>query len=125
LKVIRPLEIGEKAFYSPAIFLRKPGGGIRKVADFRLLNSYCVPVECGDLGGGVIGVLRDLPIDWKFFSIIDLHSGFSNLPVCLELQRLFAFEFNKRHFTYVTLPQGWCQSSEIFYSRVSRIMSSV
>jgi len=125
LRVIRSLSIGEKAFYSPALFLRKPKGGIRKVIDFRMLNSYCKSPDSCVLGEGVMGVLKLIPSSWKFFSIIDLESGFSNLPVCSELQRLFAFQYDNRHYTYVTLPQGWSCSSELFHARLARLISSV
>ena len=38
--VIRELDQGEKAYFSPAMFLRKRQGSVRKVVDLRMVNSY-------------------------------------------------------------------------------------
>ena len=122
--VIRELAPGEKAFFSPAMFLRKKDGRVRKVVDFRLLNSYShawiVPMS-----GGTIARIRRIPRDWKYFTKVDLESGFSNVCVDDRLQVLFAFSHRGRSFTYRTIPQGWSSASGIFDSRMSSIFSSI
>ena len=122
--VIREMAPGEKGFFSPAMFLRKKDGRVRKVVDFRLLNSYShawiVPMS-----GGTIARIRRIPSDWKYFTKVDLESGFSNVGVDERLQALFAFSYRGRSFTYRTIPQGWSSASGIFDSRMSSIFSSI
>lgn len=90
-KVIRSLRMNENAHMSPALFLRKPKGGIRKVVDFRILNSYSFPWVGPMEVGGLLGILRSIPQSWKIFSVLDLQSAFANIPVSSNLQELFGF----------------------------------
>ena len=122
--IIRRLSPGEKAFYSPALFLRKPDGRVRKVVDYRLLNSYSKP-WVNAMNGGSLSRVREIPKAWRYFSKVDLESGFSNLPIDSGLQRLFAFSHRGKTYTYKTLPQGWSCSSGLFDSRLRSIFSEL
>jgi len=122
--VVRKLGRNERCLISPALFLRKRHGGVRKVMDYRYLNAYSLENHVG-LRGGMTKIMSQIHASWKYFTVIDLESGFSNLPVCEKLQQLFGFEFGGERFTYVTLPQGWKNSSSIFHSRISQIFSKL
>jgi len=121
--VVRKLNFGERSLTSPMLLLRKRNGNLRKVMDFRFLNSYSK--ECHRaLKGGIRDVFTKIPATWRYFTVIDLESGFSNLPVCEDLQSLFGFVFKKERYTYVTLPQGWKNSSALFHERMTSAFSS-
>lgn len=122
--IIREASLGEKLFMTPAIFLKKPKGGVRKVMDFRSLNAYSEPWTC-DLEAGALGIIRSIPREWDTFSSLDMVSGFHNIPVCKRLQQMFGFEHAGKRYTYVTLPQGWSSSSSLFHSRVVQALSGL
>ena len=119
--IIRRLDPHEKCHYSPCMFLRKKNGSIRKVVDFRRLNAYSFTWS-SPLPDGVMGVLRRIRSDWRVYTVLDLTSGFSNIPVCSQLQTLFGFEHGQDRYTYRTLPQGWANSSSLFHTRMTQAL---
>lgn len=119
-RVIRKLEVGEKALFSPLLFIRKPNGGVRKTVDFRLLNSYCDSWVTNQTN--LQGVLASIPKEWDTFSILDLEQGFFQVAICSALQPLFGFETDFGNWTYVRLPQGLNCSPRLFRSRVKGVL---
>jgi len=121
--LIRRIGVGEPAFYSPVMFLRKPSGKIRTVQDFRLLNSYSEPWR--SVFPGTVDTLRRLDSRWAWFTVLDLADGFWNLPVEEALQPLFGFEAGGAAYTWKRLPQGWNSSPGLFQIRMSQVFSDL
>jgi len=122
-RLIRRLNVGEAAFYSPVMFLRKPSGKIRTVQDFRLLNSYSEPWR--SIFPGTVETLRGLNPQWAWFTVLDLADGFWNIPVEDQLQGLFGFEAGGAAYTWRRLPQGWNSAPGLFQIRISQIFSDL
>jgi len=122
-QLIRRIKIGEPAFYSPVMFLRKPSGKIRTVQDFRLLNSYSEPWR--SVFPGTLETLRGVDSSWAWFTVLDLADGFWNLPVEEGLQELFGFEAGGAAYTWRRLPQGWNSAPGLFQTRMSQVFSDI
>jgi len=122
-RLIRRVGVGEPAFYSPVMFLRKPSGKIRTVQDFRLLNSYSEPWR--GVFPGTLETLRRVDPAWAWFTVLDLADGFWNLPIEEGLQPLFAFEAGSGVYTWRRLPQGWNSSPGLFQVRMSQVFSDL
>ena len=118
-RVIRPVEASEKVFLNPIIWVRKTNGKARKTVDFRLLNAYCRTWKTQM--PGVYPTISSIPDRWDRFTVLDLDSGFFNIPVCGVLQSLFGFEHRGRRWTYRSLPMGWSCSPSLFLSRLQAI----
>lgn len=120
--IIRELQPQEHCFMSPVLFLRKGDSmGIRKVCDYRLLNS-CSHTQ-GSPQEGVQSLIRKLPETWKVFCVIDLTNAFFNVPVDNELQSLFVFSAVGRRYTYKNLSQGWINSPALFQKHISEALA--
>jgi len=122
-RLIRRVRPGERIFYRPVRFLRKPSGKVRTVQDFRLLNAYSKPWR--SVFPGTLETLRKINPTWAWFTVLDLADGFWSLPVDEELQSLFGFEAGGGAYTWRRLPQGWNSSPGLFQARMSQIFSDL
>lgn len=79
--VIIKLEVVEKGFFSPMMFLRKTESkNIKKVVDFGLLIVYANCTEAKF--PGTSATIRKVPEDWQVFTSIDLTQGYVHIRVC-------------------------------------------
>ena len=100
------------------LLAKKKDGGMRFCIDYRALNNqtvkdrYALPLadECFDRAQGA-----------KYFSCIDLHSGFWQIPMDEESAPLTAFRTRFGHFEYTVLPMGLCNAPATFM----RLMNDV
>lgn len=121
LGVIVPMLPHEKYFFSPPMFFKKPGqiglGIIRKIVDFRVLNSHVDVWKTQFLG--TLSTLRRVPNEWWYFSVLDLSQGYFHVPVCSTLQDLFCFKTRGRRYKYQQLHLGRASSGSTFHSRMN------
>lgn len=104
-------------FFSLVMFLRKHDGqGVRKVVDFKLLNTYSrvwmVNFPCA------LATVRKIPAHWKMFTTLYLAQGYFHVPMCGVLSKLFSFGMAGGRYKYNGLPQGWSHNASAFHSRM-------
>ena len=107
--------------YSPTVscgfFVKKktaPGEEVkvRLVADFRGVNRKLQRPEY-PLDNSW-GILKRLNPEHRFFSAIDMSSGYSQIPLSEECRDMFTILLPQGKFRYTVLPQGLSVSSELF-----------
>ena len=103
---------------SPLFLVKKKDGSYRPVSDFRALNKqlddvfYPIPY---------IQDLLDSLFGTKFFSSVDLRSGFFNIELDPDSTDCTAFSALGQTYKYLRLPQGISQSPIIFQQIMTEI----
>ena len=59
-------------------------------------------------------LLTNIPVQAKWFTVIDLCSAFFSVPLANESQDLFAFTYEGKQYTYNRMPQGCRHSPHVF-----------
>ena len=88
------------------------------VQDLQAVNKAVVP--CAPTVPDPRTLLNDLKPENKFFSVVDISNAFFSIPVQPDSQFWFTFTYKMKRYTYVRIPQGYCESPTIF----SQIMSA-
>ena len=116
---------GKSPYNNPIFAVPKPRGGLRIVLDFRGLNDatktdrYCIPsveetlTKIGDSGA-------------KYFSSLDLSSGFYHIPLRESDQKYTAFTIpGDTQYTWRRSPMGTTGSPSTFCRALDLILSDV
>lgn len=118
--IIRPII---SKFAAPAFLVKKKEqGAYRLVVSYKELNEkveidqYPLP-RMNDLLRALEGA--------KYFSSIDLNSGFFQIPIKLEDQHKLAFTTVHGLMTFTRLPQGFKNSSAIFQRKLNEAFSAL
>ena len=98
----------ESKFASPAILVKKPGGGFRLIIDYRMLNDATlkksgVPPNIRDILNRLHGATT--------FSIMDLYQGYYLMPMSKESQSKTAFVYkdelgHTQKYEWTVMPLG-------------------
>ena len=112
------------AYNSPChIVMTKRDDGstkFRLCVDYSQLNKYLVP-DCYPIPR-IRDIINDLE-GAKYFSSIDLRSGFWNLKLKKECRDLLSFSVGQKQLRPVRLPMGLCTSPSIFQRVMRTIMT--
>ena len=121
---LETVSVGEDAYLSPLLPVRKPNRTFYFTNDFRKLNSY---FPSGRATTQVDGwrKMRELNPDWKYFVEIDLKDGFFGIPVEKTLSMFFGFSYGTRRYRWGCLPQGWKWSSVLFHERIAKVLDGL
>lgn len=110
------IETSTANYNSPVILVPKKGSGLEKkwrlCIDYRQVNKKLVPDEILDNLGRA-----------KFFSVIDLYSGFHQVPLTKESREITTFTTDQGSFQWKILPFGLNVSPNSF-SRMMNIAFS-
>uniref|UniRef100_A0A8C6LWT6 ribonuclease H n=1 Tax=Nothobranchius furzeri TaxID=105023 RepID=A0A8C6LWT6_NOTFU len=106
--IIRPCNI---TYSAPLWPVKKPNGKWRLTIDYRQLNKQ-VPLSRWPMAR----LEQDLPRvkDAKYFSTLDIASGFWMIPVHESDQHKLAFSFANRQYTFTQCPFGYSNSPAEF-----------
>ena len=107
--IIRQLDVRDRGFFSPIMFLKKRDGRVRIVIDFRRLNKYSDTFNVPLLGTRT--VVQSVDPSWRIFTTVDLKDGYFHIPVDSQLSRYFCFSCFGRRYQFTCLPQGWASSA--------------
>jgi len=119
-KIIQKIE--GSPWNSPLFFVQKKSGKWRPVSDFRLMNNK---LESWNFPIPHLRDLLDRLDGSKFFSAIDLRSGFFNIELKKESRECTAFSCLGQTWMFNRLPQGVKQSPAIFQAIMTKITQGI
>ena len=105
-------------YNSPLFLVKKQNGKWREVNDFRALNER---LEDNHFPLPHLRDLLDQLNGSKFFSSIDLRSGYFNIVLEPESRQCTAFNANGQTYEYLRLPQGIKVSPMIFQREMMKV----
>lgn len=116
---------GESPVISNLICLKKPNtvDEYRCCLDSRLQNSM---YPCKRLySTSVTDVLRSVPVNARFYSVIDISSSYTSIELTKDSRRYFCFRSpDNVLFAMSRLPTGFCESAAFLKHALERILPS-
>lgn len=111
-----------KGWNSPVILIRKKDGSWRLCIDFRKLNIVTLKVAA--LLPRVEDIVEEVARK-KVFSVLDLASGYWQIPVSKECRSLLRFESLNRQYQFKVLPFGVTNAPAIFQRLINDILKGI
>ena len=109
-------------FGSPCLFVKKKDGTMRLVIDYRKLNDITIKNSFGlPRADEQIESVRGM----KWFTKLDLHSGYNQLRVAEADQHKTAFKCRFGHYEFTVTPFGLCNAPSSFQAMMNTVLYSV
>lgn len=108
-------------YASPALLINKSDGEKRLVVDFRSLNK--ITVKRNNFPMPLIEEIVDNLCDYKYFTSLDLASGYHQIPMNLDSIPYTAFITPEGQYEYVRVPFGLCNAPATFQKFMNEIFA--
>lgn len=107
-------------FASPVLLAKKKNGEWRLCVDYRRLNAFTIrnkfPLP-------IIEELFEELVGARWFTTLDLRSGFHQILVTMEDQHKTAFQTHFGHFEYKVMPYGLTGAPATFQSVMNHVLA--
>lgn len=113
------IQVSTSPFASPVLLVKKKTGEWRLCVDFRRLNAYTIKNK---FPLSIIEELFEELIGAKWFTTLDLRSGFHQILVKQEDQYKTAFQTHFGHFEYKVMPYGLTGAPTTFQAIMNHIL---
>lgn len=122
LKNADVIEESDSPFSSPVILVRKKDGDVRMCVDYRGINKQTVkqafPMpRIDDQLDGLQGM--------KFFTTLDLSSGYYQVPMAKDTKYITAFSTTDGHYQFRRMPFGLSNAPTVFTRLINEILGKL
>ncbi|MCG8046518.1 MAG: reverse transcriptase family protein, partial [Candidatus Thiodiazotropha endolucinida] len=109
---------------SPVILVRKKSGEYRFAVDFRALNSVTEPIHfpVTHFQDSVDSIGQAKA---SIYSVLDMHSGFWQIPLHKDTQDRTGFTTHEGHYVFNKLPFGLMNSPNAFAMVMSEVLRGI
>lgn len=112
----------QSAYASPVILVPKPNGTLRLCVDYRKLNLISVKQK---FPLPLIDDQIDKLVNYKYFTLLDLFSGYYQIPMAADSIPKTAFITPDGHYEYLRMSFGLCNAPFIFQRMMCKIVNEL
>lgn len=116
------IQNSRSAYASPALLVNKASGAKRLCVDYRQLNKITIKEK---YPMPMIEDLIDRLQGCKFYTSLDLKSGYHQIPIKDEDVHKTAFITNDGHFEYLRMPFGVCNGPAVFQRLMNTVLGNL
>lgn len=110
------------AYASPVILVPKPNNSLRLCVDYRKLNLITVKQK---FPLPLIDDQIDKLVNFEYFTLLDLFSGYYQIPVAADSIHKTAFITPDGHYEFLRMSFGLCNAPYVFQRMMNKIMNEL